>query len=252
MEAIATQLAALQKQLSEVAESQTAMRATQSAQGAALATLAAAVGHSTGPAAGEGSQQQLQRPQKLVRVDKYASPFDKDVVLDAVFSYVGIGDYIYTGAVCRRWKDRYIKLCYSTTPQQPLAHKLCTSHKSAIMTAATLQLALDSKLKMDDLQRIPYRLACMVIKHSFDARGVLSLARIYGLDWSEHYTSTASRAQQLELLQWLYGCGCPTEFSSVIYDAVHSDDVDTLVWTRSAQAVTWDSALLQSALVQAG
>jgi hypothetical protein len=56
MNALANQLslAAMQQQLSELAT-------TQSAQGAVLAQVAAAVEHGVAPAAGEGAQQQLQQ-----------------------------------------------------------------------------------------------------------------------------------------------------------------------------------------------
>jgi hypothetical protein len=39
--------------------------------------------------------------------DDGRSPLADDQILDTVFSYVGIGDYIYTGAVSRRWNGRY-------------------------------------------------------------------------------------------------------------------------------------------------
>jgi hypothetical protein len=54
MDALAEQLSAMQQQLTEVAT-------TQSAHGAALATLAAAAVHSGAPGAGDGAQQQLQQ-----------------------------------------------------------------------------------------------------------------------------------------------------------------------------------------------
>jgi hypothetical protein len=45
--------------------------------------------------------------------DDSVSPLDKDVILDTVFSYVGIKDYIYAAGVSRHWRVRYLKLCYS-------------------------------------------------------------------------------------------------------------------------------------------
>jgi hypothetical protein len=115
MEAIATQLAAMIQQQ---------LLATQSAQGAA--TTLAASGHNAAPSAREGVQQQQHRQQRA-RLDDYASPLENNVILDIVFSYVGIGDYFYTAAVCRNWRGRYITLCCSTASPQP--HKLYTSYK---------------------------------------------------------------------------------------------------------------------------
>jgi hypothetical protein len=47
-------------------------------------------------------------------VDGHKPPFDKDAVLNKLFSYVGAGDYLCTGAVNRKWRGRYIKLCYNS------------------------------------------------------------------------------------------------------------------------------------------
>jgi hypothetical protein len=41
------------------------------------------------------------------------SPLDKDATLDAVFGFVGIGEYAYAAGVNRRWRGRYIKLYYN-------------------------------------------------------------------------------------------------------------------------------------------
>eukprot|EP00953_Heterococcus_sp_UTEX-ZZ885_P013218 7555-Heterococcus_DN1.PRE.4 len=197
MDTLKTQLSAMQQQLSQLAT-------TQSAHGAALATLAAAAEQGVAPAPGEGAQQQLQQQlAQRLRLDDYASPLDKDIVLDTVLGFIGRGDYLYAGAVNRRWRGRYIKMCYKVRTQ-PQGLKLYTTLKSAVVTAARLQLALDSNLNIADLQKCSYRLGQLLVKHSFEARAVLTLAKCYGLEWSQHFTTIASRAQQLPLLQWLY------------------------------------------------
>eukprot|EP00953_Heterococcus_sp_UTEX-ZZ885_P018053 10084-Heterococcus_DN1.PRE.5 len=199
MDTLKTQLSAMQQQLSQLATAQ-------SAHGAALATLAAAAEHSGAPGAGDGAQQQLQQQLPVAqrpRLDDSASPLDKDIVLDTVLGFIGRGDYLYAGAVNRRWRGRYIKMCYKVRTQ-PQGLKLYTTLKSAVVTAARLQLALDSNLNIADLQKCSYRLGQLLVKHSFEARAVLTLAKCYGLEWSQHFTTIASRAQQLPLLQWLY------------------------------------------------
>jgi hypothetical protein len=62
--------------------------------------------------AGEGGEGEHAKKRTHL-ADSSRSPLDDDEILDTVFSYVGIGDYIYTGAVSRRWKGRYTKLCYT-------------------------------------------------------------------------------------------------------------------------------------------
>jgi hypothetical protein len=87
---------------------------------------------------------------RLLVADSNSSPLDDDEILDTVFSYVGIGDYIYTGAVSRRWKGRYTKLCYNEA-KEGKKDKLTTAHQSTVMTAARLQLALKSSLSVAEL-----------------------------------------------------------------------------------------------------
>jgi hypothetical protein len=45
------------------------------------------------------------------------SPLDRDEIFDTIFGYVGEGDYLYTGAVSRWWKGRYVKLCRNLIAQ---------------------------------------------------------------------------------------------------------------------------------------
>jgi hypothetical protein len=110
-----------------------------------------------------------------------SSPLADDEILDVVFSYVGIGDYIYTGAVSRRWKGRYIKLCYSKA-KDGKKHKLTTAHKSALLTAARLQLALKSSLTVSALQN-NQKLPFYIVVRSLEPIAVLTLARVHGLRW---------------------------------------------------------------------
>jgi uncharacterized phage infection (PIP) family protein YhgE len=97
----------------------------------------------------------LQAAKRAHVVDSSASALDRDVILDTVFSYVGIKEYVYTAAVSRRWRGRYIKLCYSNvkSKKDKKANKLLTSHRSAARTAARLQLAFDSGLTIAGLQK---------------------------------------------------------------------------------------------------
>jgi hypothetical protein len=58
-----------------------------------------------------------------------AFPLEKDEILDEVFSFVGLGEYYYVASVSRRWRGRYIKLCY-TKATADVSDKLRISHKS--------------------------------------------------------------------------------------------------------------------------
>jgi hypothetical protein len=145
MEVLATQLAVLQQQLSQLAKdskqglsqlsksqaaSHAAVQATLSLHTAALSKLTAA--HRNPVQAAEDSQQ----PHKQQCHRSVVASLDKDNLLDTVFSYVGIGEYFYAAGVSRSWRGRYIKLCYNKSRKQE--NKLCTRYCSATVTAARL------------------------------------------------------------------------------------------------------------------
>eukprot|EP00953_Heterococcus_sp_UTEX-ZZ885_P006480 3963-Heterococcus_DN1.PRE.2 len=57
------------------------------------------------------------------------SPFDKDDTLEHMFSLVGGGDHLYTGAVSRRWREKYTQYCARSTTAE-LDDKLVTRQRS--------------------------------------------------------------------------------------------------------------------------
>jgi hypothetical protein len=203
MDAVTNQLAVVQQELSRLNESQVAMLAALSAQQATLSAQASVLTElttqqSSASLLAESTEaQQLQQRCSCSSGSGITSPLDKDELLDVVFSFVGI----YTGAVSRRWRGRYIKLCYNNTAADT-KDKLRTSRRSVLMTAARLQLALDSGLRIDDLQTDKkYSFAMIAVIYSIDPVSVLSLARVYGLEWSPFLTHFAATHNKLPLLQ---------------------------------------------------
>jgi hypothetical protein len=74
---------------------------------------------------------------------------DKDEVLDEIFSFVGRKEWLFVGAVCRRWRGRYLSMCYKARSNKA-EHAFQTSHSSAFVTAARFSLALKNGLTMPD------------------------------------------------------------------------------------------------------
>eukprot|EP00953_Heterococcus_sp_UTEX-ZZ885_P012063 6937-Heterococcus_DN1.PRE.3 len=142
----------------------------------------------------------LQAAKRAHVVDSSASALDRDVILDTVFSYVGIKEYVYKAAVSRRWRGRYIKLCYSSMKSKTgkKADKLRTSHRSAARTAARLQLAIDS--------------------------GLTIAARLYGIQWTDDY--------------WLHKCGCPCSFKNIAHWAVQHEEEKRPQWCDAEHDVS--------------
>jgi Ankyrin repeats (3 copies) len=181
-----------------------------------------------------------QRPRLLAAADESTCPLDKDQLLDEVFSYVGAGEYIYLAGVCRRWKGRYIKLCYNQAAVGQ-TDKLRTSYKSSIVTAARLQLALRSGLTVQELVEGERRFAEDVIRYSINPISVLSLAKVYDLRWSVCYPEVAAEANNLELLQWLHEHGCKWRAYEVLIAAAASGNTDMLKWLQQ-HTETWSDA----------
>jgi hypothetical protein len=166
--------------------------------------------------------------------DDSRSPLADDQILDTVFSYVGIGDYIYTGAVSRRWNGRYTKLCCNKA-KEGRKDKLITAHKSALCTAARLQLALRSSLKILALQKNK-KFSEHVIRQSLNPIAVLTLARVHGLQWQPQLATFCVMSYKRQVLQWLHESGCPWDGLEVSVNAARGGSIDMLIWVRQVTA----------------
>eukprot|EP00953_Heterococcus_sp_UTEX-ZZ885_P012052 6936-Heterococcus_DN1.PRE.2 len=158
----------------------------------------------------------------------------KDVILDEVFSYVGIKDYIYAAGVCRQGRVRYLRLCYSKAASTDQKDKLRTSFESAARTTARLQVALDSGLTVVDLEKNQHIGAGALARCSWEPMATLTLARTYGLRWTEDYTRCAAARNDLQLLQWLLRCGCECTATGVAFWARQHGNLDMLKCSHAA------------------
>jgi hypothetical protein len=183
--------------------------------------------------------------------DDRTSSLNEDVILNEVFNYVGIKDYIYAAGVSRKWRVRYLKLCYSKATSKEQKDKLSTSFKNAAMTAARLQWAFDSGLTVADLQKHQRASASALACTSLEPITVLTLARTYGLQWTRDYTLEAAVRNDVQLLQWLLRCGCDCSAASVTYWAQQQhNNLDMLKCCESAGLLCDD--LKAHMLVRAG
>jgi hypothetical protein len=137
---------------------------------------------------------------RIAAEDGSTCPLDKDEILDEVFSFVGLGEYYYVAGVSRKWRGRYIKLCYNAADANKDT-KLFTSYTSTVITAARLQLALDGSFTMAMLQEDMHRLGADIAEYSLEPIEVMKLAKVYDLAWSPALASNAAYFNKLELLQ---------------------------------------------------
>jgi hypothetical protein len=86
------------------------------------------------------------------------SPLDKDDLLDQVFSFAGGGDHLYIAGVSRRWRGRYLKHCIISGTSN-YDKKFVTRHRSTLLSASRLQLALNSGLTIAEVRQLVTRRA---------------------------------------------------------------------------------------------
>jgi hypothetical protein len=103
------------------------------------------------------------------------------------------------------------------------------------MTAARLQLALKSSVKVAAMETHSARFAHGVVKHSLEPIAVLSLAKLHDLKWTPHLTQLCVQYDKLQLLQWLREHGCPWDPEQICHSAALRGNVDMLKWLSEAQ-----------------
>jgi hypothetical protein len=203
--------------------------------------------HSTAARSPDESQQHCKKLAR--RANDCVSPLDKDEILDEVFSFVGLGEYICAAGVSRRWRGRYIKLCYTEADADD-DEKLCTYYGSAFSTAARLQLALDNKLTIADLEQSD-SLASKLVYQILEPISVMSLAKVYEMKWCAEFTLNAALANKLELLQWLHKVGCPWDAEKVACATAWQDSACMLRWVHSVTG-PWSDETVDKAMWCAG
>jgi hypothetical protein len=145
-------------------------------------------------------------------------------VADAVLSFVGVGDYYYIAGVCKTWRERYMLLCDKAAKDG--SSKFNTCRNSIVLTAARLQLALDDSLTLAQLELRQDRLANAFVRKSFEPTKALTIARLYGLQWSNSLSEYAAIDRNYELLRWLHKCGCPCNVAVIGGEAIETHDFE--------------------------
>jgi hypothetical protein len=176
----------------------------------------------------------------------------RDEALDAIFSYIGFGEYYYVAGVCRNWRGRYLTLCHTAADtRRDMTHKLYTFIGNATVTELRLQLALDNGLTIDKLDMTNYLLARSIVSGSLEPIAVIKLARLYGMQWGDPRTCCAASGSKYELLKWLQKCGCPMDVLWIVEVAGETDDLDHM---KQIRAITgpWPKEELNKSLWYAG
>jgi hypothetical protein len=191
--------------------------------------------------------------QKRARVmERSEQPLEKDEVLDEIFSIVGRKEWLYAGGVCRRWRGRYLTMCFKARASND-EHAFQPSHKSSFVTAARFSLTLNSGLQMPDESEAG-KFFNDLPKHSKEPFEVLTLAMAHGAAWHKYYCRDAAYFGDLELLQWLHKSGCPWGALVVAQHAIRGQKGQhelILPWLLSVDE-QWSQADKDKLLFEAG
>jgi hypothetical protein len=141
-------------------------------------------------------------------------------------------------------------LCHNTRGWRGIILPPYTSNSSIGSTAARLQLALDNGLTIEQLTATS-NMPRTIVECSLEPMKVLTLARLYGLLWSDLLTEYAAIARKYELLKWLIKCGCPFDIHNIINDVMGTSDVEH---KKQLRAITgpWPADRLKDMLLMAG
>eukprot|EP00953_Heterococcus_sp_UTEX-ZZ885_P028496 15197-Heterococcus_DN1.PRE.2 len=181
-----------------------------------------------------------------------AKPLEKDEVLDEIFSYVGRKEWLYAGGVCRRWRGRYLSMCYKARASKE-EHAFQTRHNSTFTTAARFLMALDNGLQLPNEGTI-HELFDDLPRFSQQPIEVLTLARVHGVAWHIGMCSDAVYYGDFELLKWLHKSGCPWDAPLVADNAIRGKRGQhelILPWLLSVEA-HWPQADKMLVVFQAG
>jgi hypothetical protein len=180
-------------------------------------------------------------------------------VLDTIFGLVGLKEWLFVGAVCRKWRGRYFSMC--SKAQQDGAATL-TLHKATFATAARFELALDcgmpvkSTVAEQDAHARPY--FDDLPRLSANPREVLTIARVRGFAWHDILTSDAAYYGHYELLKWLHRSGCPCDIAFSAVNVLRGSRapklrLDMLKWLHgNSSSSQWTAEVKQVLLFEAG
>jgi hypothetical protein len=179
-----------------------------------------------------------------------ASPLDRDEILDHIFGYVGGGDHLYVGGVNRHWRGRYMQYCAQNS-RSAYAKKFCTRHRSVLMSASRLQLAIKGGLAVARWTFRKWSRAELVCKHSLEPQQVMTILRVHGVHWCTSLSAAAAFDSKLSLLQWLHSISCPWQHDKVLRSASRGGSVAMLECLLTMTA-PWSADLKTEMLERAG
>jgi hypothetical protein len=131
---------------------------------------------------------------------------------------LGVDSYVLTAGVCRRWRGRYITLCFKTNERdyddEP-EDRLKTNIMQALTSSKRLQWAMDCRTPCRELDLQDFaslnlaEIAEAIATQCADPIATVCLAKVFSVPFDGDFV-------ELEYLQWLVRVGCDYNDTSVI------------------------------------
>jgi hypothetical protein len=143
---------------------------------------------------------------------------DNDLVLDHVISWVGADSFIFMAGVCRRWRGRYIRFCFTNSERDDDTepeHRLKTNMIQALTSSKRFWWAMESCPPSTefDLQEFAAGNICLfaeAVAQSIDPIKTMCHARACSrsVEFDVQFAFAAAAHNELDFLQWLVTAGC--------------------------------------------
>jgi hypothetical protein len=189
----------------------------------------------------------------------FGRPTQESIILELVIpQFVGAIEYCFLAGVSRGWRAQQLRLSFAEAVKKGrTTDKLRTCHRTALKSAARLQLAIDSGLTFVVFQALTaLQLVNLVQSVAVDVSaqaGVLALAREHGNRWSENICAEAARAGDLRALMWAREQNyCTWWLGQLLNSAAKGGHLNVLQWLHSNSERRWTRAEQARMLFAAG
>jgi hypothetical protein len=173
-----------------------------------------------------------------------ASALSERAILQQIFSYVGMKEWLYVAGVCSDWRALYLQLLASQ-PRAKLPHhkrRFCdevtqtqTTHAAALASVTRLELALQCGISYCDLLAEQAGAMC--------TRERLQQLIENGLGLRAALCTGAARAGRVRTLMWLKQQRCPFDLCKVLTAALQHAHLQVLDWVRDDEQL-WSEVLI--------
>jgi hypothetical protein len=124
--------------------------------------------------------------------------------------------------------------------------KLVTRLRNAVVSTERLWYARANGLRVMDLglDLSTWRYARMFETYCSEPCEVITILRLWGVEWGDELCIAAASSARLSFLQWLYSYDCPWDEEFLLYAASRGGSLAVLNWLKTVTA-PWSGSVLR-------